>query len=144
MADGLGRLTDKLVNQNLVECFEVGRDKIKISHLQFADDTLFFIKEDEINIRTLFSILKIFSSVSGLKINFGKSTLLGINLEVEEVAYLADLVQSLVGVWPIKYIGLLLGDNLTKKTFWEPVITKIAKRLDGWKRAFLSRGVALL
>ena len=87
VADGLGRLTDKLVNQNLVECFEVGRDKIKISHLQFADDTLFFIKEDEINIRTLFSALTIFSNVSSLKINFRKSTLLGINLEVEEVAW---------------------------------------------------------
>ena len=52
VADGLGRLTDKLVSQNVVERFEVGRDKIKVSHLQFADDTLFFIKEDENNIRT--------------------------------------------------------------------------------------------
>ena len=50
VADGLVRLIDKLVNQNLVECFEVGRDKIKVSHLQFAYDTLFFIKEDENNI----------------------------------------------------------------------------------------------
>ena len=96
VADVLGRLTNRLVNQNLVECFEVGRDKIKVSHLRFADDTLFFIKEDENNIQTLFSALKIFSSVSGLKINFGKSTLLGINLEAEEVAYLAGLAQCSV------------------------------------------------
>ena len=92
VADRLGRMTNKLVSQNMVECFEVGRDKVKVSHLQFTDDTLFFIKEEENNIQTLFSALKIFSSVSGLKINFGKSTLLGINLEEEEVAYLADLV----------------------------------------------------
>ena len=92
VADRLGRMTNKLVSQNMVECFEVGRDKVKVSHLQFTDDTLFFIKEEENNIRTLFSALKIFSSVLGLKINFGKSTLLGINLEEEEVAYLADLV----------------------------------------------------
>ena len=140
LAGGLGRLIDKLVGQNLVECFEVGRDKIKVSHLQFADDTLFFIREDENNIRTLFSALKIFSTVSGLNINFGKNTLLGINMEEKEVTYLANSVQCSVGSWPIKYLGLPLGGNPTKKTFWEPVVTKVAKRLDGWKRAFLSRG----
>ena len=90
----------------MVECLEIGRDQIKVSHLQFADDTLFSIKENENNITALYSALKIFCSVSGLKINFGKSILLGINLEEEEVAQLADLVQCSVGAWPIKYLGL--------------------------------------
>ena len=140
MADVLGRLTDKLVSQDLVQCLELGKDKVKVSHLQFADDTLFFLKENEDNIRTLYSALKIFCTVSSLKINFGKSTLLGINLEEEEVGYLTALVECSVGVWPIKYLGLPLGDNPNRKSFWEPVVTKVAKRLDGWKRAFLSRG----
>ena len=34
-------MTDKLVSQNMVECTEVGKEKIKVSHLQFTDDTLF-------------------------------------------------------------------------------------------------------
>ena len=143
MADVLGRMIDKLVSQNLVECLEVGRDKIKVSHLQFTDATLFFLKENEDNIRTLYSALRIFCSVSGLKINFEKSTLLGINLEGEEVGYLAGLVECSVGEWPTKYLGLPLGDNPTRKSFWEPVVTKIVKRLDGWKRAFLFRGSCL-
>ena len=115
----------------MVECMEVGREKVKVSHLQFADDTLFFIRENENNIRTLYSTLKIFSSVSGLKINFSKSTLLGINLQEEEVVHLANLVECSVGVWPIKCLGFPLGGNPTKKSFWEPVVTKVAKRLDG-------------
>ena len=78
--------------------------------------------------------------MSGLKINFGKSTILGINLEEADVTYLAEIVQCSVGNWPIKYLGLPLGGNPTRKTFWEPVVTKVAKRLDRWKRAFLSRG----
>ena len=136
-------MTDKLVSQNLVDYLEVGREKLKVSHLQFADDTLFFIKENENNIRILYSTLKVFCGVSGLKINFGKITLLGINLEETEVGYLADQVECSVGVWPIKYLGLSLGGNPTRRTFWEPVVTKAAKRLDGWKRAFLSRGGCL-
>ena len=103
VVDGLGRMIDKLVDQHRLDCFEVGKDKIKVSHLQFADDTLFFVKEDENNIRTLYSTMKIFCTVSGLKINFGKSTLLGINLEEANVTYLAYIVQCSVGTWPIKY-----------------------------------------
>ena len=118
---------------------EVGREKTKVSHLQFADNTLFFIKEDENSIRTLYSSLKTFSAVSRLKINFGKISMLGINLEEEEVTYPADLVECSVGVWPAKYLGLPLGGNPKKKTLWEPVVIKVAKRLDRWKRAFLSR-----
>ena len=45
-----------------------------------------------------------------------------------------------VGAWPIKYLGLPLGSNPRKINFWEPVVNKVAKRLDGWKKAFLSRG----
>ena len=70
--------------------------------------------------------------------------MLGINLEEEEVAYLADLVQCLVGIWPIKYLGLPLGGNHTRKKFWEPIVTKIAERLDGLKRAFLLASLHLL
>ena len=140
VADVLGRMTDKLVIQDRIQCLEVGRENTKVSHLQYADDTLFFLKEEENNIRTLYSSLKIFSAISGLRINFGKSTLLGINLEEEEVAYLAELVECSVGVWPVKYLGLPLGGNPKSKIFWEPVVIKVARRLDGWKRAFLSRG----
>ena len=86
------------------------------------------------------SALKIFYKVSGLKINFGKTTLLGINLEVKEVSYLAELVECSVEIWPIKCLGLPLGGNLIRKSFWEPVVTKVTKRLDGWKRSFLFRG----
>ena len=98
VADILGRMTYKLVSRNLVDCLEVRRDKIKVSHLQFANDTLFFIKEDDNNVRVLYSALQVFCNVSRLKINFGKSTLLGINLEEMEVGYLAKQVECLVGV----------------------------------------------
>ena len=45
-----------------------------------------------------------------------------------------------VGAWPIKYLGLPLGGNPRKIDFWESMVNKVAKRLTGWKKAFLSRG----
>ena len=75
--------------------FEVGRDKVMVSHLQFADDTLFFIKNDEHSLSNLLLLLEAFSLASGIKINLAKSQLLGINLE--ENSILARAVGCEVG-----------------------------------------------
>ena len=44
-----------------------------------------------------------------------------------------------MGLWPT-YLRMPLGGNPCCRIFWEPVISKVAKRLDGWKRTFLSKG----
>jgi len=40
----------------------------------------------------------------------------------------------------MSYLGLPLGGNPCHLEFWEPVIERVAKRLDGWKRNCLSGG----
>ncbi|PON50055.1 hypothetical protein TorRG33x02_315750 [Trema orientale] len=45
-----------------------------------------------------------------------------------------------LGEWPTKYLGMPLGGNPRYASFWEPVVDKVAKRLDKWKKAFLSKG----
>ena len=42
--------------------------------------------------------------------------------------------------WPILYLGLPLGGNPTACGFWDPVIERISRRLDGWQKAYLSFG----
>ena len=76
----------------------------------------------------------------GLNINMKKNSLVGINLEEALVANFASRLGCVVGSWPIKYLGLPLGGNPMSVEFWRPVIEKVAKRLDGWKKGFLSRG----
>ena len=57
---------------------------------------------------------------------------------------MATISECGVGVWPIKYLGLPLGGNLRKVDFWDSVVAKVSKRLDGWKKAFLSTGGRLI
>ncbi|KAJ9689257.1 hypothetical protein PVL29_014768 [Vitis rotundifolia] len=45
-----------------------------------------------------------------------------------------------VSDWPISYLGLPLGGNPTASGFWNPVIERISRRLDGWQKAYLSFG----
>ncbi|XP_062114724.1 uncharacterized protein LOC133825847 [Humulus lupulus] len=65
---------------------------------------------------------------------------LGINVSEEVVESRAREIGCEMGQWPIQYLGLPLGASPRSKRFWEPVVSKCAKCLDGWKSDFLSRG----
>lgn len=68
VADVLHRLIEQTKDKNLVECFLIGMDYVTLSHLQFADDTIFFLSNNGENFKNLIGLLDIFSLVSGLKI----------------------------------------------------------------------------
>lgn len=78
VAEGLGGLVREAVEKNLFEGVQVGREELKISLLQFADDTLFFGEASLRNIITLKSILRCFELASRLKVNFFKSKVGGV------------------------------------------------------------------
>ncbi|XP_062093314.1 uncharacterized protein LOC133799310 [Humulus lupulus] len=139
VADVLGRMVDKAKSVSALGGFKVGKDFVEVSHLQFADDTIFFVEDNE-PLSALLDILKAFSVVSGLSINLHKCQLLGINLEEDLVELWARDIGCEVGQWPMKYLGLPLGASPRNKGFWEPVVSSCAKQLDRWKCAFLSRG----
>ena len=140
VVDGLSRLMERAKECSLINGFQVGKDKVMVSHLQFADNTLFFINNDDHSLNNLIMLLDVFCLTSGLKINLAKSQLLGINLDDNIILKKATRLECDVGQWPLQYLGLPWGENPCTNLFWEPVVRKIRKRLDGWKRSFLSRG----
>jgi hypothetical protein len=81
-AEGLNAMMSEAVNQNLFVGYSVrAQNASVISHLQFADDTLLLGKKSWANVRALRAILNLFEVVSGLKVNFHKSMLVGVNVE---------------------------------------------------------------
>lgn len=68
VVDVLSRLVSKCVICNLIEPFEVGEDKIPLSHIQFADATLFLRSRSESSFLMLNHILVFFEEMLELKI----------------------------------------------------------------------------
>jgi hypothetical protein len=61
--------------------YHVGHhDGVCLSHLQFADDTLILGEKSWANVRHMRAALILFEQVSGLKVNFHKSMLMGVNV----------------------------------------------------------------
>ncbi|XP_028121753.1 uncharacterized protein LOC114318966 [Camellia sinensis] len=140
VTDVLGRIIDLAKDKGVIEGFVVGRDRIEVTHLQFADDTIFFSSKEENKVGCLLQVLRIFEIVSGLKVNLSKSSVVGINLNDSYVRRVADMLGCSIESFPIKYLGLPLGGDPRLAPFWEPVLVKIGKCLEGWKRALLSKG----
>ncbi|XP_071700132.1 uncharacterized protein [Rutidosis leptorrhynchoides] len=84
-AEGLNLLTKKAVQNGLFSGVEVGCDNVLISHLQYADDTIFFGSWSEGNMLNLMKILKCFELTSGLKVNYHKSIVYGVGVGKSEI-----------------------------------------------------------
>jgi len=80
--------------------------------LQYADNTLIFMEGDVSQLTNLKNILQVFSTSTGLKVNYSKSMLVPINIGEEETSTLAQSFGCTVGSLPFTYLGLPLG--LTK------------------------------
>ena len=80
VAEGLAGLVRQTVKANLLSGFKIERKEVELCFLQFVDDTLFLCEDSFTNVVTLKAILKGFELASGLKINFHKSKLAGINI----------------------------------------------------------------
>lgn len=72
-------LVKSLSDNNLFFGYKVGNsDPVVVSHLQYADDTLILGEKSWANIRAMRDVLLLFEALSGLKVNFSKSQLVGV------------------------------------------------------------------
>ncbi|GJY41258.1 hypothetical protein Tco_0428528 [Tanacetum coccineum] len=81
-----------------------------VSHLQYADDTIFF----------------------------GECKIYGIGINEEELAEMARWMGCGIGEFPFTYLGLPIGENMRRIKSWAPVVEKFKKRLADWKAKTMS------
>jgi hypothetical protein len=115
-----------------------------VSHLQFADDTLLLGIKSWANVRALRAVLVLFETLSGLKVNFNKSMLVGVNIPESWLGEAASVLCCRVGKVPFLYLGLPIGGDPRRLVFWDPVVARLKNRLSGWKSRFLSFGGRLI
>ena len=109
-----------------------------IVSLQYADDTLLFLRHDQIQACHFKWLLACFENLSSMKINYNKSDLLTLGLEEEENLALARLFCCNIGNFPIKYLGVPLHFTNLRMEDIQPVVDKLIKRITGWKGKLLS------
>lgn len=122
----------------LIRGASIGPNDLKLSHLQFVDDTIIFCEADLKEIIAIKKILRCFEVMLGLKINFHKSQVCGLGVQDDLVKENANRLNCHSQKLPLKYLGLPLGANLRRKSTWQPVVDKFKKKLALWKIRCLS------
>ncbi|KAJ0948666.1 putative RNA-directed DNA polymerase [Helianthus annuus] len=75
-----------------------------LSHMLFADDSIFIGDWTKVNVRNLKRILRCFYLVSGLKVNPKKSQLLSVGKETKEVTHMASIFNCKAGNFPFTHL----------------------------------------
>ncbi|RVW96018.1 putative ribonuclease H protein [Vitis vinifera] len=119
----------------MLEGFRVGRNRTRVSHLQFADDTIFFSNTREEDLQTLKSLLLAFGHISGLKVNLDKSNIYGINLDHAHISRLAETLGCKASGW-LYYIWVFLWAGTPGQ-----LPASVAAKIERLQRDFLWSGI---
>ena len=120
--------------------FGVGRKKVPVSHLMFADDLILFGRVDE---TTAFSVRRTFErfcEFSGQKINESKSKLTFSRNTPEEMRVLFQNTLNVSESEDLRlYLGLPISHKRPNRSQVQFVVDKVRARLAKWKTSFLSK-----
>jgi hypothetical protein len=138
VVEGLGALMRTAVERGRFKPFLVGTSGVSVSILQYADDTLYVGETSVDNLWALKAVLRGFEMASGLKVNFWKSCLVGVNVSNDFLGMASDFLNCRLGSLPFKYLGLPVGANPRLSTTWRPMVDAIKTRLCSWGNKHIS------
>jgi hypothetical protein len=138
VADVFSKMLTRAANQGLVSGLLTRFRPGGVISLQYADNTLLFLKNDTEAAMNLKWILSIFEQMSGMRINFEKCDLVPINVPEDQVNILSQIFGCKVSSLPITYLGVPLHYGKLRKEDLQPLIDKIIKRIGGWRGRLLS------
>ena len=138
--EGLSALLRQAGREQRVNGVSICRGGPKISHLLFADDSLFFCDASTENCSRLLGVLSTYERASGQVINRDKTALF---FSRNTPDHKRDTIQQLWGVRGSvnfeRYLGLPVLVGKSKQQTFNGLKERLARRLQGWKERSLSK-----
>lgn len=131
-ADALPLLMHRAVDQGLVRC--LGQEFLEegVAILQYADDTIFLLKDNVEYAKNLKYILCLFEQMSGLKVNFHKSEVYRLGEAAEKKEIYSQILTCKMGDLPMRYLGVPIDKKRIHNIDWKPVENKLEGKLSCW------------
>ncbi|KAL8534496.1 hypothetical protein ACS0TY_010494 [Phlomoides rotata] len=129
------------VKQLVYEHFKRQFEAVEDNSASFSD-SLFrsCLGSTENDLKQIKRILRLFKLSSGLKVNFSKSRIYGINATKLEMGGIAATLGCEIGRGAVNYLGMNIGRNHHRKENWEWLVDKIKSRLTKWDGKNISLG----
>ena len=139
--EAFSALTSDASNRNLLNGVSICRGCPRVTHLFFADDSLFFCKAESAEVSKFVEVLKLFEATSGQKINMDKSSVtFSQNTPVETRRKVLEMLGPMDELRQGKYLGLPSVIGKSKNQVFAEIKEKVGKKLSRWKEKMLSVG----
>ena len=138
--EGLNSLLNKSAHQGYIKGYSLCRNRPRLTHLFFADDSLLFCRAIIEECQRVLDILDVYGRCLGQQINRSKMTIFFSKSTTNDTR---NQIKLALGVPEIiqyeRYLGLpsLVGRN--KKASFNYIKDRVWKKLQGWKEKLLSQ-----
>lgn len=85
-------------------------------------------------------IIRYFEMASGLKVNFLESCCMSLCVPERDIKMFSAILNCKVLKPPFTYLGIPIGGNPRRANLWQPILTKMRRKLSTWKQNMLSFG----
>ena len=127
MAEAFGRAVSNAYEERRISGISVTRNLPRITHQQYADDTILPGKSSVREAMGFKSILQQYMDASGQKVNKEKSEIFFLNTSLEMENRICGIMGYKKGKFPCKYLGISLEKNSRYSKVWLDTINKVDK-----------------
>lgn len=136
--EALSQMMENAQNQNHYQGMKLARACPKVSHLLFADDSLFFCRETLDDARCVATILNDYEGVSGQKVNLTKSAItFGKKILPQIQGQIHAILQIHNSGGCGKYLGLPERLSRSKVEDFQFVVEQVKSQINPWYNQFL-------
>ena len=138
-SEGLSNLMARVIEDRQITGLKLSRNGPVLSHLFFADDSLFCCKAHPQEARAMQRILAKYELASGQCINYDKSVaFFSRNCSRQHRRQTCEMMNNIREANNGKYLGLPLVITASKKQVFAYIVDKAKSKMQGWKHNLLS------
>uniref|UniRef100_A0A1J3D6G7 Reverse transcriptase domain-containing protein n=1 Tax=Noccaea caerulescens TaxID=107243 RepID=A0A1J3D6G7_NOCCA len=137
----LARMLKKAEMEERITGLKVARNAPAVTHLMFADDTMFYCRERDDELDQLRSILDKYSLASGQRINYLKSSIyFGKKIPIDRREVIKERLEIHQNGGKGRYLGLPESFGGSKVSILSYLKENLSQKVGGWQNKFLSSG----
>ncbi|XP_011628775.1 uncharacterized protein LOC105421769 [Amborella trichopoda] len=123
-------LLNRVENEGYFNEFQVANSDIQISRLQYVDGTLIFCEVEPLQVSNIARFLDICEATLSPKVNFHKSSMVGISCDGGVTEELTSIMGYKVGSFLVTYLGLPISDSRLSIAVWDIMLERVQAKLD--------------
>lgn len=136
-----------MLNKAAAECrvkFHAKCEKIKLTHLSFADDLLIFIDGSIDSVQHVLQVLKEFENRSGLAVSMQKTSFFASGMDQAEIESIQASTGMMCGSLPFRYLGVPLNSKKLSLAGCDKLLQQVKAKFNSWSVKTLSFSGRLL